>query len=123
MAKDNKPFEKNKDLKKLVLYTVIVNYGQGDNVLRIFKRNKSSAQFVATGEGTASKNVLDILAIEDNRKEIIYSVVAEDAINDIKAEIDAYFAINKRNSGIAYTISLSTVMGVALYKFLSQTVR
>lgn len=123
MAKANKPFEKNKDLKKLVLYTVIVNYGQGDNVLRIFKRNKSSAQFVATGEGTASKNVLDILAIEDNRKEIIYSVIAEDAINDIKAEIDAYFAINKRNSGIAYTISLSTVMGVALYKFLSQTVR
>lgn len=123
MAKENKPFEKNKDLKKLVLYTVIVNYGQGDNVLRIFKRNKSSAQFVATGEGTASKNVLDILAIEDNRKEIIYTVIAEDAINDIKAEIDAYFAINKRNSGIAYTISLSTVMGVALYKFLSQTVR
>ena len=123
MAKENKPFEKQKDLKKLVLYTVIVNYGQGDNILRIFKRNKSSAQFIASGEGTASKRVLDILSIEDDRKEIIYSIVAEDAIEDIKTEIDAYFAINKHNSGIAYTISLSTVMGVKIYKFLSQTVR
>lgn len=123
MAENKKLFEERKDLKHLVLYTIIVNHGQGDNIIRILKRNKSSAQFVLSGEGTASKRVLDILAIEDNRKEIVYSVVAEDAVNDIKTEIEAYFAANKRNRGVAYTISLSTVMGVKIYKFLTQTIR
>ena len=117
------PFETREDLKRLHLYVIIVNHGQGDNILRILKRNKSSAQFVLMGEGTASKAVLDILAIEDNRKEIIYSIVSEDAIEDIKREIDAYFAVSKRNAGIAFTINLTSVVGVKIYKFLTQTVR
>ena len=117
------PFESRKDLKKLVMYTIIVNYGQGDNIIRILKNNHSSSQYVKVGEGTATKQVLDILNIEDNRKEIIYSLVREDAVPEIKKELEAYFAINKRNAGIAYTLDLSSVVGVKVYKFLTQTVR
>lgn len=125
MSEENKkpPFEQREDLQKLVLYTVIVNYGQEENIVRIFKRNKSSAQFVLNGEGTAAKDILDILAIDDNRKNIILSVVSKDAVSDIKSEIDAYFVASKRNAGIAYTIDLSSVIGVKIYKFLTQTVR
>ena len=122
-AEENERFEKRPDIQKLVLYTIIVNYGQGDNILRILKNNKSSAQFVRMGEGTASKQVLDILNIEDNRKEIVYSLVSEEAVPDIKRELEAYFAISKRNAGIAYTMPLSTIVGVKIYKFLTQTVR
>ena len=118
------PFEKRDDLKKIVLYTIIVNYGQGDNIVRILKNNhNSSAQFVSVGEGTATKQILDILSIEDNRKEIVYSLVREDAIPDIKRELEAYFAASKRNAGIAYTLDLNAVVGVKVYKFLTQTVR
>lgn len=116
-------FEDRSDIKKLVLYTIIVNYGQGDNILRILKNNKSSAQFVRVGEGTATRQVLDILNIEDNRKEIIHSIVSEEAVPEIKRELEAYFAISKRNTGIAYTMPLTTIVGVKMYKFFTQTVR
>ena len=116
-------FETREDIKKLVLYTVIVPRGQGENIMRIFKANKSSAQFLQYGEGTASNAIREIIGSEDTKKDIVYSLVREDAIPDIKREIDIYFVASKHNKGIAYTISLTSIVGVKLYKFFSQTVR
>ena len=121
--KEDPAFETRSDIKKLVLYTVIVPRGQGENIIRIFKANKSSAQFVQYGEGTASNAIRDILGSEDTKKDIVYSLVREDAVPDIKKELDVYFVASKRNRGIAYTISLTSIVGVKLYKFFTQTVR
>ena len=121
--KENPAFETRDDIKKLFLYTVIVPRGQGENIIRIFKANKSSAQFVQYGEGTASNAIRDILGSEDTNKDIVYSLIREDAIPDVKKELDVYFVASKRNRGIAYTIALTSIVGVKLYKFFTQTVR
>ena len=122
-AEDLPAFEKRDDIRKLYLYTIIVPHGQGDNILRILKLNKSSAQFIQYGEGTASNAIREILGTEDTKKDVIFSLVREDAIPDIKKELDIYFVASKRNRGIAYTIQLTSIVGVKLYKFLTQTVR
>ena len=121
--KENPAFESRSDIKRLVLYTVIVPRGQAENIMRLFKANKSSAQFVQYGEGTASNAIKDILGVEDTHKDIVYSIVREDAVPDIKKELDIFFVASKKNRGIAYTISLNTFVGVKLYKFFTQTVR
>ena len=120
---ENTPFESNKDLKKLVFYVVIVDFGQGDNIIRLLKENHSSAQFVQVGEGTASSQVRDVLNIDDNRKEIIYSLVREDYASDIQKELSAYFVASKKNKGVGFSIELDSLVGVKLYKFFTQTVR
>ena len=117
------PFEERPDLKKLKFYIIIVNYGQGQNIIKLLKANHSSAQYVQYGEGTATKQVRSILSIQDNRKEIIYSFMREDLVNDFKKDLDAYFASSKKNAGVGFTIELNTIVGVKLYKFLTQTVR
>ena len=117
------PFEKREDLKHILLYIVIVNYGQGDAIIKLLKNNGTSAQFAQIGEGTATKQVLSLLHIEETRKEIIYSFVREDFVPNIKSELEAYFAASKRNRGIAFTIELNSLVGVKMYKFLTQTVR
>ena len=117
------PFEERPDLKKLKFYIIIVNYGQGQNIVKLLKANHASAHFVQFGEGTATKQVRNILASEDNRKEIVYSFLREDLVNDFKKDLDAYFASSKRNAGVGFTIELDTIVGVKLYKFLTQTVR
>ncbi len=116
-------FETRDDIRRLVLYTIIVPRGQGDNIIRILKANKSSAQFLQYGEGTANNAIREILGIEDTKKDIVYSIVREDLVKDIKREIDVYFVASKRNKGIAYTIPLKAIVGVKMYKFLTQTVR
>ncbi len=117
------PFEKREDLKKLVYYVVIVNYGQADNIIRIFKNRGSTAQFVQIGEGTANSKVKEILNIEDTRKEVVCSVVREDRVKEIKEELEAYFASSRKNNGVGFTLELSSIVGVKLYKFFTQTIR
>lgn len=116
-------FETREDIRRLYLYTIIVPRGQSDNIVRILKAYKSSAQFIQYGEGTASNAIREILGTEDTKKDVVFSIVREDAIPDIKRELDVYFIASKRNRGIAYTIQLTSIIGVKLYKFLTQTVR
>ena len=71
----------------MVFYVVIVNYGQSGNIIKLLKNNHSSAQFVQIGEGTATKQVRSILNIEDNTKEIIYSFMREEYVQDFKMEL------------------------------------
>lgn len=116
-------FEERKGLEKLVFYVVIVNYGQSENIAKLLKENHSSAQFIKKGEGTATKQVYSILGIEDNRKDVVFSLVGESHVKQIKNELDAYFASSKKNRGIAFTIDVTSIVGVKLYKFFTQTVR
>lgn len=116
-------FEARDDLKRLVFYIIIVNFGQSSNIIKLLKTNHSSAQFIQVGEGTATKKIRSILGIEDNRKEIIYSLIREEFVEEFKQDLDVYFAASKRNSGVGFTVKLDSIVGVKIYKFLTQTVR
>ena len=74
--KEDSAFENRSDIKKLVLYTIIVPRGQGENIIRLLKANKSSAQFVQFGEGTAS-NANQYLFIYDGENPILTSLKVE----------------------------------------------
>ena len=121
--KEYTPFEERKDLKKLLFYVVIVNYGQGDNIIKIMKENHSSAQFIQLGEGTASSQIRDVLNIEDNRKEIVYCLIRNDYVKELVKELNAYFLASKKNRGMGFSVELDSIVGVKLYKFFTQTVR
>ena len=123
ISENSEKFEAREDLQKLVLYFVIVPFGQGENIIRLFKNSGSSAQFIKVGKGSATKQIREILNIEDNRKEIVVSIISEQHIEDMKRELDAYFIASKKNAGIGFTIALDSIVGVKVYKFLSQTIR
>lgn len=114
-------FDKSNDIKKLSLFITIVPKNQGDAVSKIFQRIGTSAQFIQRGEGTATKAIRDILGIEDNGKDIVFTLIKQDSIPDAKVEIEAFFAASKRNKGIGFTIPLTSVAGVKIYKFLTNT--
>lgn len=113
--------EDSNNLKKLSLFITIVNNGQADNIIRLYQYVGSSAQFMQKGTGTAQKQVLDVLGIEDNRKDIVYGFVTNESIPELKKELEAYFQVNKKNKGIGFAISLTSVIGASLYHFLADT--
>ncbi len=120
-VKQSESFEKTNDIKKLSLYVTIVNKGQANAVISLFQKMGSSLQFVQVGNGTANKNVLDILGIEDNAKEVVFCVIKKDLVNDAKRELEAFFVASKKNKGIGFAIDLTTLIGVKLYRFLTNT--
>lgn len=123
MAKNKKevklPFDKTNEIKPLVAYFAIVNQGNANAVVEIFRRAGSSASFIQMGSGTASKHVRDILGIEDNRKEIVVSIIREEKLDEATTELEAYYAASKRNKGIGFSISLTGLSGVRMYQFLA----
>ena len=117
----NKSEANTEDIKKLLLFITIVNRGQGNFVLKLFESEGANAQFIQYGEGTAQKEIRDILGIEDNSKEIIVSLISQDKIESAKKELDAFFKVSKRNRGIGFSIPMTSLIGMKLYQFLIDT--
>ncbi|MBR0033494.1 MAG: hypothetical protein IJP60_00555 [Bacilli bacterium] len=108
--------------KKLLLFITIVGEGQSTAIRKLFERYGCSAQFVERGEGTATKEIYNILGVENTGKDVVFSFLAEDKASDIKKELDAFFVASKRNQGISFSIRLSSIIGVRVYQFLANTV-
>lgn len=108
-------------MKKLLLFVTIVNRGQGNYVLKLFESEGANAQFVQYGEGTAQKEIRDILGIEDNSKEIILSLISEDKVESAKRELEAFFRVSKKNRGIGFSIAMTSLIGMHLYQFLTDS--
>ena len=106
------------NLKKISMFITVVNRGQGNYVLKIFEQEGANAQFVQLGEGTAQKEVRDILGLEDNEKKIIISLITNERIESVKSELEAFFKINKRNRGIGFSIPMTSLIGMKVYQFL-----
>ena len=113
------PFDKTNEIKPLVAYFAVVNQGNAGAVIDIFRRAGSTASFVQMGTGTASKHVRDILGIEDNRKEIVVSIIREELLKEATVELEAFYAASKRNKGIGFSVSLTGLSGVRMYQFLA----
>ncbi len=110
------------NIKKISMFITIVNRGQGNYVLKIFEQEGANAQFVQLGEGTAQKEVRDILGIEDNGKEIIISLIPNERIEEAKNELEAFFKVNKRNRGIGFSIPMTSLIGMKVYQFLTDKI-
>ena len=110
------------NIKKIYMFITIVNRGQGNYVLKIFEQEGANAQFVQLGEGTAQKEVRDILGIEDNGKEIIISLIPNERIEEAKNELEAFFKVNKRNRGIGFSIPMTSLIGMKVYQFLADKI-
>lgn len=115
------PYDREHEIKKLSLFITVVSRGQGGAIIKICERMGASVQFVHNGQGTAQREILDILGISDNSKEVIFSLIKKDNILDLKRELEAFFMAAKKNQGIAFSIPLTTVAGVRVYEFLTNS--
>ena len=109
----------NENIQKLVVFVTIVNHGLADPVAKLFQNAGSNVQFIERGNGTASKEIRDILGIEDTAKDLIFSIIREDKAKEIKPDLLAFFKANKYNKGIGFTIPMTSIIGVKLYQFLT----
>ena len=76
-------------------------------------------QFIALGEGTADATMLSLLGLAGSEKTVIFSVIRSDNVNKALAKIEKTFKTVKNAKGIAYTIPMSSVIGVSVFGFLS----
>jgi hypothetical protein len=119
---EKEPYDKSHKIVNLYMVITIVNQGMGDAIMYLIEKHQVSGQFIQKGEGTASKQILDLLSVENNSKEVIYSFVQEAKLEGLMTDLDKFLKSSKRIQGIAFSIKLDTIAGRTAYHFLTQTV-
>ena len=76
-------------------------------------------QFSTTANGTATSEIRSLMGLEGSEKTAIFSIVREDNAPKILAKLEEKFTSIKNGKGIAMTVPLTGMIGVAIYQFLA----
>lgn len=107
------------DFKKLKLLVTVVNRGKTEFYTDYLSGFEVNFQTSVLGQGTARSETLHMLGLEDSDRSVIFSVVREDRAEEILRGLEEKFETVRNGKGIAFTIPLTSVVGVAIYRFLS----
>lgn len=105
-------------IKKLKLLFTVVDRPKGEFYLDVISQFDVNCQLVMPGLGTANSELVELLGLEPH-KAVILSVVREDMVDTIMNTLEDKFAAIRNGKGIAFAVPLSSVIGVNLYRFLS----
>ena len=115
--KTTKPTETN--FRKLKLLITVVNRNKTEFYMDLLHDYEVNFQTSVLAQGTAKSETLYMLGLEDSDKSVIFSVLREDKAADALQTLDDKFHTIKNGKGIAFTVPLTSVIGVAIYRFLS----
>lgn len=105
--------------KKLKLLITVVNRRKTELFMDLLTAYEVNFQASVLAQGTARSETLYMLGLEDSDKSVIFSVVREDKARDAMQMLEEKFNTIKDGKGIAFTVPMSSVVGVAIYRFLS----
>ena len=105
-------------IKKLKLLFTVVDRPKGEFYLDVLSQFEINCQMVVGGKGTAHSELVDLLGLNIH-KAVILSVVREDMVDLVMKCLEEKFETIKNGKGIAFAVPLSSVIGVNMYRFLS----
>ena len=105
-------------IKKLKMLVTVVDRSKGEFYLDVISQFDVNCQMVMGGLGTAKSELIEMLGL-NIQKAVIISIVREDHVPAIMNCLEEKFSTIKNGKGIAYAVPLSSVIGVNLYRFLS----
>jgi len=115
------PFDKEHVLRPLKLFFIIVPYGQANAIISRLNEFDIACSFVFNGEGSARYFVDDVRRLPDSKKQIVLTIVREDKVEFIKRKLEERFSVSRAARGFAFSIRITSVAGVSIYKFLTNT--
>ena len=107
--------------KKLMILFTIVNRNKAEFYVDVLQKFEINMQLVLAANGTADTSIRSILGLTESEKSVIVSFIRRDKCKAALAELDEKFKTVKGGKGIAYTVPMTSTIGVAIYQFLSNT--
>ena len=111
------------DLKKLKLLITVVNRKKTEFYLDYLTGFEINFQTAVAAQGTASSDMMYLLGLAESDKSVIFSILREDRAEEAMQGLDEKFHNLRGGKGIAFTVPLTGVIGVAIYRFLSNNRR
>ena len=105
-------------IKKLKLLITVVDRPKAEYYLDVLSDLEVNCQIVTGGKGTATSDMVDLLGLNPN-KAVLIGVIREDLTDNIMKVLEEKFRTVRNGKGIAFAVPLSSVIGVNMYRFLS----
>ena len=105
-------------VKKLKILFTVVDRNKGEFYLDVLSQFEVNFQTVINGTGTAKSEILDMLGLNNN-KAVVISVIREDMTDTIMKVLEEKFRTIRNGKGVAFAVPMSSVIGVNIYRFLS----
>lgn len=107
--------------QKMKLLFTVVNREKAEFFVDLLQNFEINMQMILAASGTADANILHYLGLAESEKAVILSVIREDRVKDAMNALDERFKTVKNGKGIAYTVPMTSTIGVAIYQFLSNS--
>ena len=107
--------------RKLKLLVTVVNRPKAEFYMDFIQSFEVNFQTAMAAHGTASQETLRLLGLGESDKTVIFSVIREDMCERALSALEQKFKTIKNGKGIAYTVPMTGTIGVAIYRFLSNT--
>ena len=110
--------KKKSALSPLTMLVTVVNRGKAESYADYLANYEINMQMILAAHGTSKDDRRELLGLT-NDKAVILSVLRDDMANDALKGLERHFETVRDGRGIAFSVPLSSVVGVTLYKFLS----
>jgi len=104
--------------QKLKLLFTVVNRQKAEFYMDLLQSFEVNMQLAMSAHGTAKTEMLNYLGLVDTEKVVIISAIRADKVNEAMKTLEEKFATIKNGKGIAYTVPMTSTIGVAIYQFL-----
>ncbi len=107
--------------RKLKLLVTVVDRAKAEFYTDFLQSFEVNFQVTLAAQGTAGVETLRLLGLTETEKTVILSVIREEIAPRALEALEGKFRTIKNGKGIAYTIPMTGTIGVAIYRFLSNT--
>lgn len=104
---------------KLELLITVVPKGKAESFQDMLQAYEANLQMAIRGLGTAKDQILTLLGTDSLKKGVIFSVIKEERVQDALAALEERFTRLTDGKGVAFTIPMTSVIGVASFGFLA----
>lgn len=117
-TKDTAQKKQVSNVRKLKMLITVVDKSKTLLYIDQLEQFEVNVQMVLYGKGTANSQMLDLLGLAESDKSVIISYIREDKIKEALDKLEEKFQKVKNGKGIAFTIALDSIIGVATYQLL-----
>lgn len=105
-------------MKKLKLLVTVVDKEKAEFYLDVLSQFEVNFQMAVPGKGTANSEIISLLGLNIH-KAVLFSLVREDQVDNLMNCLEDKFKSIKNGQGISFAVPLSSIIGVNLYRFMS----
>ncbi|HCE34669.1 MAG TPA: hypothetical protein DEQ88_04815 [Clostridiales bacterium] len=104
---------------RLKLLVTVVPRAKAEFYADLIQSFDVNMQMLSSAQGTAGVEIMDLLGLADKNKTVIFSVIKVEKVAEAAAALEEKFDSIKNGKGIAFTVPMTSIIGVLVFGFLS----